>query len=64
MIKGNNATTCCIIAFARLSSAIGSLLASYGLNVHEYVPARTFRMTIDFHQPITACPFLKFFINV
>ncbi|MGF6702096.1 hypothetical protein OKW38_006773 [Paraburkholderia sp. MM5496-R1] len=62
MIQANNATICCIIGLARLSSTIGSLLASYGLNVQ--VLARTFQMTVDFHQPITACLFRKSFINV
>ncbi|SDR53589.1 hypothetical protein SAMN05445850_5719 [Paraburkholderia tuberum] len=62
MIQANNATICCIIGLARLSSTIGSLLASYGLNVQ--VLARTFKMTVDFHQPITACLFRKSFINV
>lgn len=62
MIQANNATVCCIIGLARLSSTIGSLLASYGLNVQ--VLARTFKMTIDFHRPITACLFRKSFINV
>ncbi|MGF6810075.1 hypothetical protein OKW30_005267 [Paraburkholderia sp. Clong3] len=64
MIQANNATVCCIIGFARLSSTIGSLLASYGLNVNVPVLARTFKMTVDFHQPITACLFRKSFINV
>ncbi|MGF6373889.1 hypothetical protein OKW40_006705 [Paraburkholderia sp. RAU6.4a] len=66
MIQTNNATICCIIGLARLSSTIGSLLASYGLNVNVNVQvlARTFKMTIHFHRPITACLFRKSFINV